>query len=207
MTGPKGDKGDPGDPGIVDVVLTMGDCSTEPKATIEGGVLTVQLPKCCDGDLTKICAINWKHADDMAVANLRELIVAFTGELDPTDITNDRLKHTFIVETSHVQLIDRERNLSVECWCQLIGEYRPVHLASTCKISTENPAAPITAMAFRPSPSFLPGRVYRIRVIGDLIRDRGGKAVDANHLPKWLPAHQTGDCIEGGTFHSWFKAV
>ena len=45
-----------------------------------------------------------------------------------------------------------------------------------------------------------------VAVIGDLIRDRAGKAVDANHLPPWLKARPTGDCIEGGTFHSWFTA-
>jgi hypothetical protein len=45
-----------------------------------------------------------------------------------------------------------------------------------------------------------------VRVIGDLIRDARGKAVDANHLPAWVPSRPTGDCIEGGTFHSWFTA-
>lgn len=211
IPGPKGGKGDKGDaglpglpgaPGIAEVSLTMGDCETEPSATISDGRLEILLPKCCDGDLTKICSINWNHGKvhDVNASRIEELIVAFTGEIDPADIH----QHSFIVETSNRVLIDRQNGLSVDCWCQLVGEYRPVHLASTCKISTENQAAPVTAMAFRPSPQILPGRSYRIRVIGDLIRDRKGRAVDANHLPKWLPGELTGDCIEGGTFHSWF---
>jgi len=205
LNGAKGDKGDPGDPGIVDVVLNMGDCSTPPKANIQGGVLTVQLPKCCDGDLTKICAINWSHGDRLPLqpgAAPPEAIVAFTNEINPADIHG----HSFIIETNNRVLIDRELKLSVECWCQLVGKYRPVRLRRRCTIGEEDPGAPVTAMAFRPSPGFLPGREYRVRVIGDFIRDRSGKAVDANHLPPWLKARQTGDCIEGGTFHSWFTA-
>lgn len=46
-----------------------------------------------------------------------------------------------------------------------------------------------------------------MRLIGDLIVDAQSKrAVDANHLPPYLPARKSGDCIEGGTFESWFQA-
>jgi hypothetical protein len=66
-------------------------------------------------------------------------------------------------------------------------------------------------MAFRPSPPLLVGRLYRIRVIGDFIKTAApgsakGKAVDANHLPPYVPARKSGDCIEGGVFLSWFQA-
>ena len=40
---------------------------------------------------------------------------------------------------------------------------------------------------------------------GDFIRDEKGLAVDADHLPPWLPNHGTGDGVEGGTFESWFR--
>ena len=97
-------------------------------------------------------------------------------------------------------------NSAVDCWCQLVGEYREVRLAEPCVIDNEDPGRPVTAMAFRPSPGFIEGREYRVRVLGDLIRDATGKrAVDANHLPPWLPDRPTGDCVEGGTFHSWFR--
>lgn len=50
----------------------------------------------------------------------------------------------------------------------------------------------------------LPDGMYRVILEGDLIRDRGGRGVDANHLPKWLPKRPTGDGVEGGIFQSWF---
>jgi hypothetical protein len=40
-------------------------------------------------------------------------------------------------------------------------------------------------------------------VKGDFIRDKDGRALDADHLPKWLPNRKTGDGVEGGTFESW----
>jgi hypothetical protein len=50
------------------------------------------------------------------------------------------------------------------------------------------------------------GSTVRVVVKGDFIRDASAKhyAIDADHLPPWLPAHETGDGIEGGTFESWF---
>jgi hypothetical protein len=46
-------------------------------------------------------------------------------------------------------------------------------------------------------------------VMGDLIADETGRrSIDANHLAPWvgLPGKRTsGDCIEGGTFHSFFR--
>ncbi|HEX6324244.1 MAG TPA: collagen-like protein, partial [Vicinamibacterales bacterium] len=197
LPGVKGDKGDPGDPGIVDVVLEMGNCATEPKATIASGVLTVQLPKCCDGELTQICAINWDHggAIHLQPGAAPEVVVAFTNEIDQNDIH----EHSFIVEVK--QPDDRRR---VDCWCQMQGKYRAIRLERRCQIGPEDNTQPVTAMGFIPSAGFN-GRDFRVRVIGDLIRDVRGKAVDANHLPKWLPGRSTGDCIEGGTFHSWFR--
>ena len=47
-----------------------------------------------------------------------------------------------------------------------------------------------------------------MRFNGDLVRDRRTRrGIDANHLPPWLPARRTGDCIEGGMFHSWFSVT
>jgi len=54
--------------------------------------------------------------------------------------------------------------------------------------------------------------LLRIRVLGDFIRDRQGRAADLEHLPDWLTnqdpaaatATRTGDGVPGGWFESWF---
>jgi competence ComEA-like helix-hairpin-helix protein len=61
-----------------------------------------------------------------------------------------------------------------------------------------------TGARFLPARPFEPDREYRVMVKGDFIRDQDGRAVDANHLPKWLPDERTGDGVEGGLFESWF---
>jgi len=49
----------------------------------------------------------------------------------------------------------------------------------------------------------------RVLVRGDFVREATEKqrAIDADHLPPWVPARLTGDGIEGGTFESWFTLV
>ena len=203
QNGGKGDKGDPGDSGIVDVVLEMGDCGTTPALTLQSGVLTLELPQCCDGTLTKICAINWKHGGDTSFnPDNPEVIVAFDGEINPADIH----EHSFIVEMSHEFVVPHTKT-QLRCWCEVEGVYRPIHFDSPCKFSTEGAGNP-NAMGFRANaPGLTHGQWYRVRVIGDLIRDRKDRAIDATHLPLWIgtPGKKTGDCIEGGTFHSWFR--
>jgi hypothetical protein len=46
---------------------------------------------------------------------------------------------------------------------------------------------------------------FRVVLKGDFIRDVADKAVDADHLPLWLPKRASGDGVEGGTFESWFS--
>lgn len=206
-TGPVGPPGPPGPPGIVEAQVRLGDCSTPPTATITNGQLVIELPRCCDDDFAHICGINWRHARETPLSALGgEVIIAFDRALDPADLTQERLREAFIVETHHDHQITDQ--LRVECWCRLIGEYRAFQLTARC-----DPGSPplqggtqIDAIAFRPSPNFQAGRRYRVRLYGDLIRDEAGRAVDANHLPPWLPDRPTGDCIEGGTFESWFRA-
>lgn len=60
----------------------------------------------------------------------------------------------------------------------------------------------MTALRF--TPHGMPKGRYRVVVVGDFIRGDGGKAVDADHLPGWLPSRPTGDGVEGGIFESWF---
>ena len=211
IPGQQGDKGDKGDPGVVKTSVTVGDCTTKPALELEAnGDLKLTLPKCCDGDLTHICGINWEHAKTLDVNKVRQLVVAFDGPLHPQYATQAMLFNSFIVETRHTQLIDRAENLSAQCWCQLVGEYQAFELKTLCDISSgpKSGSTVVTAIGFTPSPAFLKGRLYRVRVLGDLIMDAKSKrAVDANHLPPYVPARKSGDCIEGGTFESWFQGI
>ena len=89
-----------------------------------------------------------------------------------------------------------------------IGEYAAYGLERRCDAGSGRARPEIDALEFRPSPQLLPGRTYRVRFNGDLVRDRRtGRGIDANHLPPWLPARTSGDCIEGGMFHSWFAVT
>ena len=45
---------------------------------------------------------------------------------------------------------------------------------------------------------------YRVVIKGNFIRDAKDKALDADHLPGWVPKRKTGDGVAGGTFESWF---
>ena len=206
-TGPQGPTGAKGDSGVISTSITVGDCSTRPALELTGnGNLTLTLPKCCDGGLTHICDINWTHANVLDNTKVQELIIAFDGPLFEDDVDPNFLSQSFIVETSNVVLIDKKNELRVTCWCQLIGEYSAFELNTPCRAdSGKKPVTnKINAILFKPSPGFISERSYRIRVIGDLIRDENKRAVDANHLPPYIPKRKSGDCIEGGTFVSWF---
>lgn len=214
LDGPKGETGPQGPPGegLGGVEIHLGDCATKPIGTIKDGVLRLELPRCCDDDFVHICAISWPHAGDLPRAQIGPVIIAFDGELDPADCTQDNLEHAFVVETRVEHSVPGNEELRVHCWCQLDGKYEAFALEKRCDIAGGSaPGAPlaIDALAFRPSPDLQLGRTYRVRFNGDLVRDHGtGRGIDANHLPPWLRGgRRTGDCIEGGMFHSWFTVT
>ena len=157
-----------------------------------------------DDTLIHICGINWDHPDAVMPLNQADhVVLAFDGELEPADCTQQILRQAFIVETAHRQQVNDR--LTLECWCQLGGEYGAFRLSTRCDATSDRAPGAIDALEFRPSPPLQPGVVYRVRFIGDLVRDRRTqRAIDANHLPKWLPGRKTGDGIEGGVFYSWF---
>jgi hypothetical protein len=71
-----------------------------------------------------------------------------------------------------------------------------------------NPDELVNGAQFLPQPtaiSHAPAGLYRVFLKGDLVRDQRDLAVDANHLPTWLPNRITGDGVEGGVFESWFR--
>ncbi len=44
--------------------------------------------------------------------------------------------------------------------------------------------------------------VLNLTIRGDLITMKNQTALDANHMPPWIPGRSTGDGVAGGTFHS-----
>jgi hypothetical protein len=166
--------------------------------------------------LTHICAINWVHPrppfnDSRNNTALERLKLArFDGQFgvliafDQRVRSGDIHRHSFIVLAEH-----KEGESGRICWCDLAAKtLKGVNLSETCKISSEVADVDepfVNAAVFIPNSPFESGTQYRVILKGDLIRDENGKAVDADHLPDWLPRRPTGDGVEGGTFESWFR--
>lgn len=185
--------------------------------------------------LTRICQINWPHAGDIGLDGLlvtviengerREgfgIIIAFTDEVMADDI-ND-ISFMPLAETAPNDDAAILRN----CWCEIRGRAFGVRLEQFCQLpgrdqpleavpagSTCNAAVYFIEIdVLRRLLSLMRGRGLRLRVqfSGDLVRESVNivgamrhLAVDANHLPPWLPKRPTGDGIEGGLFDSWFR--
>lgn len=207
--GPEGPAGPEG-LGIDRVTATIIPCDqvpADPTIQIINGQRTLELeiPRGCDAQLpdpaklTHICDINWPHAGE--VSGLQDgLFIALDQEVTDSDINS----HSVIVLAAHQ---DGETGLT--CWCEMPAkEIRGVHFPSVCKLSdpqTVTAAFPANGIQFQPGNSFQPDQEYRVLIKGDFIRSLAdGKAIDADHLPGWLPNRPTGDGVEGGTFESWF---
>jgi hypothetical protein len=165
-------------------------------------------PSALDPDLTHICGINWKHNDSMTTGEIEQngLRLAFDHEVQSLDIHSD----SFAVLGSSQAIPGRD------CWCELRGELQAARFKltagpnGTCVIAGIEqlfpagvaPDTPVNGLVFKGR--FEAGQKYRVVLNGDFIRDQKGKAVDADHLPGWLPNRKTGDQIEGGMFESWF---
>jgi hypothetical protein len=155
------------------------------------------------------------------------LVVAFRCDLFPEPgkvLARDIHDISFMVLMEHAEV--EEERLARFCWCQIpAAEVLGVQLREECLPEVAVPG---------PFPDgFCNGAVYlfdresfersfdrelqirarlnrppeiRIRafVNGDFIRDRKERALDADHLPLWLPARESGDFIAGGMFESFF---
>ena len=207
--GPQGLQG-PAGLGIDAVIATIIECDQvpqDPKITVinDKRTLELEIPRGCDAPtpdplkLTHICNINWPHAGEFAD---QELFIAFDQEV----VNDDLNQHSVIVLHGR---FDQERG--VTCWCEVQPKaISGVHFPSLCKLSEPQRVTisrPANGVHFIPGNRFEPGQQYRVLVKGDFIRTLAdGKAVDADHLPGWLPTRPTGDGVEGGTFESWFTA-
>jgi hypothetical protein len=150
-------------------------------------------------NLTHICAINWVHGTKTSLGPIQEqgFLIAFDGPV----LNGDLHSESFIV-LAHSQESD-----TLTCWCELKGEVSGGNFSKPCEITskftpTNDPAASVNGAVFRPA-QLVWGR-YRIVLKGDYVRSsETKKAIDADHLPAWLPDQKTGDGVEGGTFESW----
>jgi hypothetical protein len=160
-----------------------------------------------DPDLTHICAISWEHRRAARPSDLRAvgLVVAFDREVLHADI--DHLSFMVLGER-----LERDLEAQAEwlCWCQLQPRLvSGVRLRERCgtEVAEIGPddAGRCDGAVYRIANPEVLQRGMRLRVLvnGDLIRDRDGRGVDADHLPPWLPDRPTGDGVEGGMFESW----
>lgn len=176
--------------------------------------------------LTRICATNWRHRgshdspslflgglglpDDVSEGFQREgLAVAFDGDVRAGDLDtlSFRTLGAVIQGPSYV-------------WRQLLGVVLAARLEleerddGTCEILsivdvvTDDDAPANGALFLLPASQNLQVRfsgLNRVEIQGDFIRDVQGRALDADHLPDWLPARPTGDGVPGGLFESYFS--
>jgi hypothetical protein len=184
--------------------------------------------------LTHISAISWPHGGQVTVdpSNQQTPTLALALGFDAPIQAKDLLQPTaLMVQVSHYESLVPAANTAptVLCWCAL-----PVQSIS---IASATPAGPIptgtwnaltdqsttcTAVQIEINTDVLFGAVLAavqqskqpcfVRVLfnGDLVRDASSQqlAIDANHLPPWLPSSgKTGDGVVGGLFESWFKLV
>jgi len=208
---PKGEKGATGGAsgGLGEVSVQIVNCGLPPSATIVQVAgkqnLELVIPSGCDTDLTHICAINWLHNKKATASASNQiknngLLIAFDREVVNGDIN----PQTFLVLTAH-----NNEQTGLTCWCEVPPKrVGGVKLSDFCKAvnpeSISDPAAFVNGAQFIPGRAFRPDALYRVVLKGNFIRDSKGKAVDADHLPNWLPGQESGDGVEGGTFESWF---
>lgn len=215
-----GEPGEPGEPGqsVEEVNVTFVDCDTPASSNYDPatGILTLVIPSGCapEEDLAHVCAINWDHAGTMSRAVLSDvgIVLAFDKEILAEDIHRHSLQ--LLVQNPELS------NALMTCWCELEGEIsgvtvvlEPGDAEGACRIvEVGDPVTtgPVLGARLRPIqiPSVGP---YRVVFKGDFVRrsdpDAEGRrpAVDADHLPEYLPNRRSGDGVEGGTLESWFS--
>ena len=231
QSGAQGSQGAQGPPGPVGPTGPAGPTGpTGPNGpTGPTGPTGPQGPKgdsALDPDLTHICGINWDHGLSVSQQvfehlNKDGLIIAFDGPVKNVDIHSESLLVLYspfgltnIPDTrTWVELVARPNGIT-GATLGLI----PATPGKGCLIKevTAIPApnadgtpqdTEVNGAIFRPRREWNNGN-YRVIFKGDYVRDsdknRPSKAVDADHLPPWVPKAKSGDQIQGGTFESWF---
>jgi competence ComEA-like helix-hairpin-helix protein len=214
--------------GIDDVEVEFVPCDSngEARIVLEGTkrILRISLPTSCGQELAHICAANWDHNGNVPMPLLTErgLIVAFDRDVQAEDING----MTFKVLVPQRGIVGDEQGnarAGMTCWCELDAKYvGGVELKldpgsdGTCQITDvirDREAGPVNGARFLAAN--LPAvNMLRVLIEGDLVREYRdardklrARALDADHLPPWVPHRPTGDGIEGGVFESWLTVV
>jgi DNA-binding beta-propeller fold protein YncE len=229
QSGTQGSQGAQGPPGPIGPTGPAGPTGpTGPNGpTGPAGPTGPQGPKgdsALDPDLTHICGINWDHGlsvTQQVIQHLNKdgLIIAFDGPVKNVDIHAESL--LVLYSPFAVTNVPDTRT-----WVELVAR---VITGATLSLSPATPGkgclikevtntpernpdgtakdVEVNGAIFRPRREWINGN-YRVIFKGDYVRDsdkkRPSKAVDADHLPPWVPKAKSGDQIQGGTFESWF---
>jgi hypothetical protein len=188
---------------------------------------------------TRIQSTNWRHGDLTGTASGTTGQFEHDGfriAFEADDVHPEDLHvRSMIVQTKEVHEIrDQEKKLvaTLNCWCDVVGEVIAVNFTTKGDATTVPHPVPAGGKAdgviFLPGLPLRPGRAfprsgglpppapnerareYRVLLKGDYVRGVDDRAVDANHLPPWVPIpgsfpdqYRTGDGKAGGLFESW----
>lgn len=183
--------------------------------------------------LTRINALSWKHGDRSSLVPVRVrsdgekhgLVIGFTGVVDTKTIDAN---HVFEVSMQHLASKE-QKEMGFVCWCAVQGEIVPVSPVSSSSddkviVAAEETGAMASGVAFIPNDVIL-NKIQEqeqkepvwVRLRGDFIIDKSGRAIDAEFVRAELPTGNRPDKkgtssptdlgIQGGLFESWFTVT
>lgn len=167
-----------------------------------------------DPDLAHICAINWSHEHHCIEAEVFKdgLMILCDRPIRNADVIDNR----FAIRV--LGRVTGNEKQPFECWCELKTERIVGLLAKTpCSFdgeveATDNPEKDVDGILIELDNLdriIEAAMELRIEIRGDFIRGQhlngDWRALDADHLPPWLPDRKSGNGVEGGVFESWFQ--
>jgi len=206
IAGPPGTNGAPG-VGITEVNPSFVPCSTPGAASLTsnatGLTLNLTIPGCCNSSYVGIKSVSWDKngSTTTPASHLAKpgLGIAFSDKVLSEDLTKESI--FLLVPVTNGALTSWE-----EATLRIIpGNFSPLGDASGTFTAASGDVNGVRFVVAEEK-QLASGSTVRVVVKGDFIRDASAHhyAIDADHLPPWLPARETGDGIEGGTFESWF---
>jgi hypothetical protein len=160
-----------------------------------------------DSTYVKIQQITWPHNGTLTQAQLEQaklqLKIAFNGKVQAGDLTVDSVAVLVPIHGTEQTAWNEADIRVIPGTFATLGDVTSVFGAPMGGIANG------VAIGLPDIATKLVNNKIRVLVRGDFVREAAEKqrAIDADHLPPWVPARLTGDGIEGGTFESWFTLV
>lgn len=209
IAGPPGINGSNGTNGVgvTDVNPSFVPCSVPGAASLTpnatGLTLNLTIPGCCNTSYVGIKSVSWDK-NGSTTTPLSDLLkpglgIAFSDKVLSADLTKESI--ILLVPVTNGALTSWE-----EATLRIIpGNFSPAGDASGSFTAASGDVNGVR-FVIAEEDQLASESTVRVVVKGDFIRDASANhyAIDADHLPPWLPARETGDGIEGGTFESWF---